>query len=277
MLVERMGKWSVIVEGANTYSPDPNRKAARIRMEQIVYREKGILIANDYLVNSGGVIYAAQEHIIKTPDHLQIPEEFLGNHKSVEQWLSEHSKEFVELSKKRLVAGEEYRKDVISHNMIELIDLLSHNPDLLPCEAAEKISIQRLTAKESERRAKDIMVPIPTIDVNSSIQQAASLMIEKNSGIIAVLSKGKLSGVLTDWDITKCTAEGKQNETIENIMTKNVISASPDFTVLEIIGHLEQYQISAMPVVKDGDVLGKVSSDLITQRYMLNYLQTHET
>ena len=41
MLVERMGKWSVIIEGANTYSPDPNRKAARTRMEQIVYGEKG--------------------------------------------------------------------------------------------------------------------------------------------------------------------------------------------------------------------------------------------
>ena len=84
MTVDRIGKWSVIVEGANTYSPDPNRKAARIRMEQIVYREKGVMIANDYLVNSGGVIYAAQEHIIKTPDHLQIPEKMLGDRMTVE-------------------------------------------------------------------------------------------------------------------------------------------------------------------------------------------------
>ena len=60
-------------------------------------------------------------------------------------------------------------------------------------------------------------------------------------------------------------------------MTKEVISASPDFTILDIIRELEQFQISAMPVVKDGEVLGKVSSDLIAQRYILNYLQTHET
>jgi glutamate dehydrogenase/leucine dehydrogenase/CBS domain-containing protein len=277
MLVERMGNWSVIVEGANTYSPDPNRKAARIRMGQIVYREKGVLIANDYLVNSGGVIYAAQEHLIKTPNHLQIPEEFLGNRKAVDQWLSDHSKQFAELSKNRLIAGEEYRKDVISHNMIQLVDLLSNDPDLLPCIAAERISLQRLTMKESERKAKDIMVPIPTIDINSSIQQAASLMIEKNSGIVAVLSEGKLSGVVTDWDITKSTAEGIQNVTLEKIMTKEVICASPDFSVLDIISELEQFQISAMPVVKDGEVLGKVSSDLIAQRYILNYLQTHES
>ena len=54
MNVNQMGNWSIIVEGANTYSPDPNRKAARTRMEQIVDRRKGVMIANDYLVNSVG-------------------------------------------------------------------------------------------------------------------------------------------------------------------------------------------------------------------------------
>ncbi len=274
MLVERMGKWSVIVEGANTYSPDPNRKAARTRMEQIVYRDKKVMIANDYLVNSGGVIFAAQEHIIKTPDNLQIPEEMLGNQDAVEKWLKDNSNEFAELSKKRLNAGEEYREDVIHHNMIELVDLLATNPDMLPCVAAERISLLRLTSKESERTAQDIMIPIPTIDVNKNIQEAAALIINENSGIIAVLSEGKLVGVVTDWDITKATAEGIINVKLDKIMTKNVITASPNLTVLDIVRELEQFQISAMPVVEEGKVLGKVSSDLIAQRYILDFLQT---
>ncbi|MFX1456991.1 MAG: CBS domain-containing protein [Promethearchaeota archaeon] len=271
--VDRMGKWSLIVEGANTYSPDPNRKAARTRMEQIVYREKGVMIANDYLVNSGGVIFAAQEHIIKSPDHLQIPEEILGNRDEVDKWLKDHSKEFEELSQKRLNAGEIYREEVIHHNMIELVDLLAANHDMLPSTAAERISIQRLTTRESERIAKDIMIPIPTIDVSSSIQDAAALMIEKNSGIIAVLSKNKLVGVVTDWDITKATAEGVGVVNLEKIMTKEVVTASPEFSILDIVRELEQYQISAMPVVDQGKVLGMVNSDLITQRYILEYLQ----
>jgi len=54
MTVDQMGNWSLIVEGANTYSPDPVRKMARARMEREVYREQGVLIATDYLVNSGG-------------------------------------------------------------------------------------------------------------------------------------------------------------------------------------------------------------------------------
>ena len=57
----------------------PERKYARSRMERDVYRQKGILIVTDYLVNSGGVIFAAQEQLIKTPDHLRIPENLLGD------------------------------------------------------------------------------------------------------------------------------------------------------------------------------------------------------
>ncbi len=273
--VDRMGDWALIVEGANTYSPDPNRKAARTRMEQIVYREKGVMIANDYLVNSGGVIFAAQEHIIKSQDYLQIPEEMLGNSKAVEKWLKDHAKDFSELSKRRLKAGEEYREDVIHHNMIELVDLLAANPDMLPSTAAERISLQRLTAKESERTAKDIMISIPTVDVNSRIQEAAALMIEKNSGIIAVLSQNKLVGVVTDWDVTSAVASNSCDVELEKVMTKDVITASPEFSILDIVRELEQYQISAMPVVEQGKVLGMVNSDLITQRYILEYLQTH--
>jgi glutamate dehydrogenase (NAD(P)+) len=276
MTVDRMGKWSVIVEGANTYSPDPNRKAARIRMEQIVYREKGVMIANDYLVNSGGVIFAAQEHVIRTPDELQIPKEILGNPNAVEKWLKDHSNEFSELSKKRLIAGKEYREGVIHNNMIELIDLLTRNSDILPCIAAEQISLQRLTAKERERTAKDIMIPIPTIDIKSTLQDAALMIIKKESDIIAVLSGGKLVGVVTDWDITKAIAEGNINATLDKIMTGDVITANPNFTILDIVRELEQYKISAMPVVEEGVVLGKVNSDLIAQRYVLDLMQSRE-
>jgi len=46
--VDRMGKWTVIIEGANTYSPERSRRAARLRMEREVYRKRGVLIAIDY-------------------------------------------------------------------------------------------------------------------------------------------------------------------------------------------------------------------------------------
>jgi len=125
MKVNGMGDWSVIVEGANTYSADPNEQAARKRMEQIVYRQNGIMIANDYLVNSGGVIFAAQEHMIKTPDHLQIPDKMLGSPQAVERWLKSNAAELARMSEERLEAGEAYREKVMRGNMIELVDLLA--------------------------------------------------------------------------------------------------------------------------------------------------------
>ena len=273
MTVDRMGRWSVIIEGANTYSPDPNRKAARIRMEQIVFKEKGIMIANDYLVNSGGVIFAAQEHIVKTPENLQIPSNLLGNRNKVMTWLNQHKNEFAELSKKRLIAGEEYRKNVIHNNMIELVDLLASNPDMLPSNAAEKISLQRLIGKEKELTAKDIMESIPTIDVNSTAQDAAALLIKDNSDIAAVLKEDILIGVVTDWDITQAMAENACDVNLDAIMTQNVITAKPNYTIIDIVRDFEQFRISAMPVVENGKVLGKVSVDLIAQRYILHSLK----
>ena len=215
MSVDQMGIWSVIIEGANTYSPDPNRKAARTRMEQVVYRQKGVMIANDYLVNSGGVIFAAQEHIIPTPAQLQIPAEILGNRTEVETWLLENQAELAKLSEKRLEAGIEYRDKTIRHNMTELVDLLASNPDLLPGQAAESISLHRLTAKESERTARDIMDPMPTIGIQANLQEAAALIVKTQSSIIAVLSMdGKLAGVLTTWDITQAMAAGVCEESV---------------------------------------------------------------
>src|SRR5512142_944869 len=98
MTTDKMGRWSMIVEGANTYSPDPRRKAARRRMERKVYQERGTLIATDFLVNSGGVIFAAHERLIPTPAELRIPAALLGNRAAVDEWLHEHAREFRELA-----------------------------------------------------------------------------------------------------------------------------------------------------------------------------------
>ena len=86
------------------------------------------------------------------------------------------------------------------------------------------------------------------------------------------VKKEKLVGVVTTFDITRAIAEGNINLKLEKIMTRDVIKASPDYTILEIVREFEQYKISAMPVVKDERVLGKISSDLITQRYILEFL-----
>lgn len=276
MVVDHMGNWTVIIEGANTYSPDPARKTARARMERAVYRERGVLIATDYLVNSGGVIFAAQEHLIKTPQHLRIPEEMLGDDRSVEEWLDKHATQLNLLAEKRRYAAESYRDEVIRRNMRELMDLLITDADMLPCEAAELISIRRIAISESDRTAAEILAPMPTIYAQKTIRDAASMLIETGCPILAVLSTNdELVGVVTGWDITQATALGSSDQqSIKAIMTRDVIVATPEDSILEMIRKLEHYEISAMPVVEEGSVKGMVSADLLARKSLLRLLQS---
>jgi glutamate dehydrogenase (NAD(P)+) len=247
-------------------------------MEQVVYRQKGVMIATDYLVNSGGVIFAAQEQMVPTPAELQLPDGMPGNREDVEKWLRDHAADFARLSEKRLQAGIAYREKVIRRNMTELVDLLAASAELLPCQAAERISVRRLAAKESERTAKDIMEPMPTVRIDTPLTEVAALIVQGRGNIIAVLGADeRIAGVLTTWDIARAVAEGSCTGSLEAIMTKRVISAAPASRIPDIVRELEQNRISAMPVVEDGRVLGLVSSDLLAQRYLPQLLRSQGT
>jgi glutamate dehydrogenase (NAD(P)+) len=276
MLVDQIGRWNVIIEGANTYSPDPERKAFRSRMERAVYRQLGVMIASDYMVNSGGVIYAAQERLIKTPEHLRFPNEFLGDRKAVEDWLVDHAEELSELAEKRRKAAESHRDEVIRRNIREMIDLLVSDADMLPNEAAEHISIRRIAARESDRKAVEIMEPIPSIQAASTVKQAAAALIDSPSPILAVVNtEAELAGVVTDWDITRATSMGSPDDLpLGEVMTRAVVSAHPQDGILEVIRKLEHHEISAMPVVSGKSVIGMVSSDLLARRSLLRLLQS---
>lgn len=275
MTVDRMGQWAMIVEGANTYSPEPARRAARIRMERVVYWQRGTIIASDFLVNSGGVIFAAQERLIPTPPHLAIPEAMLGNREAVEGWLAAHADEFAALAERRLAAGIAQRDRVIRHNMKELVDLLVSDPDMLPLEAAEQISIRRIASSERFRRVADIMEPLLTIAPDRSVREAAELLITDPHEMLAVISAdGELVGVVTDWDITKASATACAADIpVSQIMSRHVITAHPDDSILDVLRALETYEISAMPVVDQGAVVGVISSDILTHKTLYRLLQ----
>jgi glutamate dehydrogenase/leucine dehydrogenase/CBS domain-containing protein len=276
MTINRMGRWSVIVEGANTYSPDPQRKTMRARMEREVYRRLGVLIVTDYLVNSGGVIYAAQEHLVKTPAELRLPQAALGDPAAVQSWLDTHAEELAALAETRRKVAEIYREDAIRANMGELVDLLLEDPDRLPYEAAERISVRRIAAREYDRTAADVMDAIPELETGCTLPDAARALIESGCPIVAVLeADGSLAGVATAWDITQAVARGEPGTThLAQVMTRSVISVAPDDGLMEIIGKLEHHEISAMPVVEAGHVLGMVSTDLLATRSLARLLQS---
>ena len=93
---------------------------------------------------------------------------------------------------------------------------------------------------------------------------------------MAVISQsGKLIGVVTDWDITRASAtECAGDVPVTEVMTHDVITASPSDTILDVVRKLEHYEISAMPVLTEQGVIGVISSDILAQRTLYRLLQT---
>jgi glutamate dehydrogenase (NAD(P)+) len=159
--------------------------------------------------------------------------------------------------------------------MKELVDSLVADPDLLPIEAAEQISIRRIASSEAFRCVADVMEPLQSIPPDRSVRDAAQILISDPHEMLAIVSAaGVLIGVVTDWDITKASATAcAEDVPVAEIMSREVITARPDENVLDVVRRLETHEISAMPVVDKGAVVGVVSTDILAHKTLYRLLQ----
>lgn len=122
----------------------------------------------------------------------------------------------------------------------------------------------------SPRLVRDVMAPAVTIQEAASIDLAARIIVDRRVTHLPVVSgSGKLVGIVTAWDISKAIVY--QSETLDQIMTEEVLTIDADATLEAASRKLEKHDISALPVVDaSGKVLGIVTSDgmskLIGQR-----------
>lgn len=111
-----------------------------------------------------------------------------------------------------------------------------------------------------EIMAKDIyFVHIPGIRTN-----ALEIMREKKVSGLPVVKNGtnKLVGVLTRTDLV----ENPDEEQIAMIMTRNIITASPNDDVKDVATKMIDNNIRRVPIVEDGSLVGLVTaSDLINK------------
>jgi len=111
----------------------------------------------------------------------------------------------------------------------------------------------------------DVMVKkVQTIEEGTTIAVTARRMIKTGVNHLPVLSSGgQLVGIVTSWDIAKAVASNFL--WLDEIMSRNVITTSPDEPIEEAAKKMEKHAISALPVV-DGDntVIGLITSDAIS-------------
>ena len=109
---------------------------------------------------------------------------------------------------------------------------------------------------------RDVMTHNPrTVSPQDSIQNAARIMRDEDTGIVPVVDNGKPVGVITDRDIVvRAVAEGGQlNRPVRDIVTNELVAATPDMSVSEATELMSAHQVRRLPVVENNRLVGIVS------------------
>ena len=109
---------------------------------------------------------------------------------------------------------------------------------------------------------RDVMTPNPrTVSPADSIQSAAAIMRDEDTGVVPIVDNGRAVGVVTDRDIVvRAVADGSQlNRTVGEIATSAVVCASPDMSTREAAQLMSDHQVRRLPVVENERLVGIVS------------------
>ena len=111
--------------------------------------------------------------------------------------------------------------------------------------------------------ARDIMNKIVTAAKKNTIGRdlAIKLLSGMYSGLPVVDNKGKVVGVVSEFDLLKAIKEGKKLEqvTAEDIMSKKPICVTENTPVDEIIDLMTKHNIIRVPVVRNDNLVGVIS------------------
>ena len=134
-------------------------------------------------------------------------------------------------------------------------------------------------------KARDVMVsPVVTAKPSSLVRDVAKILLEHRISAVPVVDdKSKLVGIVSEGDLIHRAEAGTERRRswwlrfltsaemdaavytkaharkVADVMTKSVITASPDTPLDEIAVLLERHSIKRVPIVSDGQLVGIVS------------------
>jgi CBS domain-containing protein len=108
---------------------------------------------------------------------------------------------------------------------------------------------------------RDIMTKNPrTAGPNDSIQSVAQIMRDEDTGVVPIVDKGRLVGIVTDRDIVvRCVADGNFNAKATDACSEDVITVTPDMSTSDAAELMAEHQIRRLPVVEGDKLVGIVS------------------
>jgi CBS domain-containing protein len=109
---------------------------------------------------------------------------------------------------------------------------------------------------------RDVMTPNPKcVSPNDSIQSAARIMRDEDTGVVPVCDGDRAVGIVTDRDIVirAIADDGQINRPVRDIATKNIVSVTPDMSTREAAELMSEHQVRRLPVVEGERLVGIVS------------------
>ena len=108
---------------------------------------------------------------------------------------------------------------------------------------------------------RDVMTSNPrTVSPGDSIQNAARIMRDEDTGAVPVVDNGRPVGIVTDRDIVvRAVADGELNRPVRDIVSGGVVTARPDMSTREAAQLMSEHQVRRLPVVENERLVGIVS------------------
>ncbi len=115
----------------------------------------------------------------------------------------------------------------------------------------------------SNLKARDLMrTEVITASPDELVAAARLRMIRRGVGGVPVVKNSKVVGILTLRDI-EVAGDVVLLRKVSEVMTKNVITVSPNTSMLEILGLMRKYGFQRLPVVEKGRLVGIVTQSCI--------------
>jgi CBS domain-containing protein len=138
-----------------------------------------------------------------------------------------------------------------------------------PIRQPEEILAYRPLRRILASKPRDLWAVTPTDNVLTALQ----IMVDKDIGLLVVMDRGTLAGVLSERDCARRVLLAKkspESTSVAEIMVRNVITIDVGYTFADCLRLMHQHSIRHLPVIDNGKVIAVLSI-----RDLLNEAVTH--
>jgi CBS domain-containing protein len=113
-------------------------------------------------------------------------------------------------------------------------------------------------------KLREIMRPgfVLAVPGDTSVVEAATAMMERNVGMVAVLDGDRLAGLFSERDVVRrVVGVGRDPSAtpVSEVMTTDIVTASPDTLYDDAIRLMDGANIRHLPIVEDGRLVSMLS------------------